>query len=380
MKSVSLCLLMFSTFCCLFAKAQSPSQAGNVFIITTDGFRWQEIFSGADPAILSNTNYVSDTLLMQQFYGDSTAELRRQKLMPFFWNVIAKKGQVYGNRLYGSKVNVSNFYKISYPGYNEILTGYADPRFIPNSPKQNRNITILEHLNTLDAYKGKVAAFCSWNIFPYIFNEKRSHIPVNGGYEMLDEEGDTTNMIINQAQKNVAKKRHTRYDQLTFLGAKEYITTHHPKVLMLALGETDEYAHEGRYDLYLQQANAVDKMLAELWYLVQTDDFYKNNTTFIITTDHGRGSKKDTWANHNLFVKGSGETWMALLGAGIAPGGEERTAGQLYQKQVASTVALLLGENFETKHTVGKPLTLQHIQQPMFNSKPPVATIAAIVK
>ena len=30
---------------------------------------------------------------MQDLYGASTPELRRQKLMPFFWNVIAKKGQ-----------------------------------------------------------------------------------------------------------------------------------------------------------------------------------------------------------------------------------------------------------------------------------------------
>lgn len=39
---------------------------------------------------------------------------------------------------------------------------------------------------------------------------------------------------------------------------------HRPKVTFLGLGETDEYAHNGRYDLYLEQANKVDRMIAEL--------------------------------------------------------------------------------------------------------------------
>src|ERR1035438_5771204 len=100
-------------FCCYSllisaaAFAQSDSSPQNIFIITTDGFRWQEVFTGADSDLISNSRYVVDTALLKQLYWDSTAELRRQKLMPFLWNIVAKQGQLYGNRLYENKVNVS---------------------------------------------------------------------------------------------------------------------------------------------------------------------------------------------------------------------------------------------------------------------------------
>src|SRR5450432_1614573 len=173
---------MLLTLCFANTQAQSSANTENVFIITIDGFRWQELFNGADEAILGNPQYVKDITLARQLFWDSTALLRRKKMMPFLWNVIAANGQVYGNRSLGNKDDVTNWYKISYPGYNEMLTGYADPFFIPNLPVNNRNISVLEYLNKTKRYADKIVAFTSWNIFPYIFNEKRSRLPLNSGY------------------------------------------------------------------------------------------------------------------------------------------------------------------------------------------------------
>ena len=106
----------------------------NIFIVTTDGFRWEEIFKGADSSLVRDTRYVEDTSLTKEMFWDSTVTLRRQKLMPFLWNIVSRQGQIYGNRLMNNKVNVKNFYKISYSGYSEILTGFADPVPILNIP------------------------------------------------------------------------------------------------------------------------------------------------------------------------------------------------------------------------------------------------------
>ncbi len=351
---------IFSVFCCfltLILTAQSPVTSRNVFIITTDGFRWQEVFNGADSLLMRDTAYVRDTALICQQFWSPDPEERKRRLLPFFWDVIAKKGRLSGNRTYDSEVNVSNLYKISYPGYNEILTGFADTRFIPNLSVRNRNTNILEYLNATEAYAGKVAAFSSWDVMPYIINENRSQLPVNSGYEMLEEGEDTLNILINQVQKSVTHKSSTRQDLLTYASALNYIEQQHPKVVFLGLGETDEYAHLGRYDQYLQKAHQVDRMLAELWYYVQTDPFYKDNTAFIITTDHGRGSKRDKWSQHGFWVKGSGEVWTAMIGAGIAADGERKTKERLYQKQIASTVSALLNEKFRADdHRVAAPM------------------------
>jgi hypothetical protein len=287
-------------------------------------------------------------------------------LMPFFWNVIAEKGQLYGNRGFGNKVNVKNFYKISYPGYNEIFTGTTDPGIIINLPRNNKNTNILEYLNNTTEYRGKVAAFSSWNLFPYIFNKDRRTFTLNSGYTVLpNEDADTSLQIINKIQENVVHKSNTRFDWLTYFTAREYVEKYHPRIVFIGLGETDEFAHQGRYDLYLQQASAIDKMIGDLWYYTQTHPFYKNKTSFIITTDHGRGNTESSWVTHSLLTRGSGETWLAMIGNGITSTGELKTVQQTYQKQLASTIAILAGKNFVTPNKTGKPINLPEMPQNM---------------
>jgi bisphosphoglycerate-independent phosphoglycerate mutase (AlkP superfamily) len=133
---------------------------------------------------------------------------------------------------------------------------------------------------------------------------------------------------------------------LTYLSAREYIKEKHPRVVFLSLGETDEYAHEGRYEMYLQKASEADRMIGELWQWVQSTAYYRNNTTFLITTDHGRGSKSSKWQRHGEFIQGSSQVWMALIGPGIAAEGEIKKKQQHYLAQVAQTISLLVGENF----------------------------------
>jgi arylsulfatase A-like enzyme len=154
--------------------------------------------------------------------------------------------------------------------------------------------------------------------------------------------------MINAVQTNAVNiKGETRYDQLTFLTAKEYVQKKQPRVVFIGLGETDEHAHHGRYDLYLEQANKIDRMIAELWHWIQTTEGYKDNTTILITTDHGRGSRDSKWTSHSTFIRGSSQTWMAMIGPGIAPLGEVKEEQQFYQQQLAQTIAGLVGEKFE---------------------------------
>ncbi len=354
---MKLLFLLLLSVCMVNKHSVAQSPAKNVFIITLDGTRWQEIFKGADAGLLANTSYVKDTSLMLQQYWNDDPEERRRRLMPFFWQVIAKRGQLLGNRDLGNQVNVANLYKISYPGYSEIFTGFADKLFIPNLTVNNPRSNILQWLNNQPGYYGKVAAFCSWRVFPFILDEKNGQLPVNAGYEALNDDTPSS-ALINDVQQNMDDKNNTRHDLLTYECAKNYLQQHHPRVMYLGLGETDEFAHHGEYDTYLQKMHQADAMIAELWYYVQTDPFYKNNTTFIITTDHGRGSKAGNWKSHGFWINGSGQTWLAMLGPGIGAAGESKENQQVYQKQVAATVSLLLGMQFTANHRIGQPLTV----------------------
>lgn len=319
----------------------------NIFIITIDGYRWQELFNGADSAIVANPKYTADAETIETMYGGNLPQERRKKLMPFMWSIVSKKGQLYGNRYFDNKVNVSNPYAISYAGYSEMFTGCVDLTILNNNKNTNQHKNIFEYLNSKAAYKGSVALFTSWDVFPFILNEKRSGIEVNSGYENIKEVNNYAQQTLNIVQSDIIEnKEHTRQDMLTFIAAKEYLQQHKPKVFYLGLGETDEYAHKGNYDMYLQKANETDKIISELWHFAQTTEGYKNNTTFIITTDHGRGKSLSSWTSHGIFTKGSSQTWFALLGKNIAPLGEVKTEGQLFQKQLAQTIATFLGEEF----------------------------------
>ena len=340
--------------------AQPHQSAPNIFIITTDGFRWNEIFTGADSLLINNPAYVNDTALLKQMYWDNDVNERRKMLMPFVWKTIQKKGSLYGNRNYNNKVSVANTYRFSYAGYNEILTGYADPAIITNRKKWNTNENLLEFLNNQPAYKNQVAAFASWNLFEYILNKPKCSIYLNSGYETIAHDSlSNTEILTNAVQANAVNNlQSTRNDMLTFVSAKEYIQNMHPKVVYLSFGETDEYAHGGNYDGYLQSAHFFDEYLARLWYLVNTDPFYKNNTSFIITTDHGRGQKPNSWVRHGLFTPGSSNTWLMTIGPGFECKGELKSKTEIFNDQLAQTVAGILGFKFTALQPVADPITL----------------------
>ena len=354
--------------CCFFTKqlfSQSDTVSPNIFIITTDGFRWQEDFNGADSLILNNPHYVKDTALLKQMFWDTSVDERRKMLMPFVWKTLAKQGAVYGNRNYDNKVSVANPYRFSYAGYNEIFTGYADNSIIANRKKYNSNQTVLDFLNDQPEYKNKVAAFTSWNLFEYIFNKKESAIYLNSGYQTIAHDSLTEKEILaNGVQQHaVDNLQSTRNDMLTFVTAKEYIQTQHPKVVYIGFGETDEYAHGGNYDEYLQSAHLFDEYLSQLWYLANKDPFYKNNTSFIITTDHGRGQKPNTWVRHDMFTKGSSNIWLMTLGPKFETKGEVKINAAIYNEQLAQTIARLLGYNFEPQHPVADAAILSAVNK-----------------
>ena len=349
--SVLICYLLISTSFIpppvkIAEIATSASASENLFIIITDGFRWQEVFNGADSMLINNEAFTPDAATIKSMYWAETKEERRKKLMPFFWNVIANKGQLIGNRDLNNKMNVANIYALSYPGYNEIFTGTTDISISGNSKKNNPNINVFEYLESMDEFKDRVAVFSSWNVFPYILNRERNSIVMNSGYEQVENRNAETAMINAVQERAIINKTPTRYDMLTFTTAKEYIKTNKPRVVVIGFGETDDFAHQKKYDLYLQQANHIDRMIGELWHLVQTTQEYKNNTSFLITTDHGRGNDTKHWSGHGFFINGSSQTWLAMIGPNIAPLGERTEKQKLYSKQIAETIANLVGKDF----------------------------------
>ena len=182
----------------------SFNSQNKLFIITLDGMRWQEVFGGAHSSLLTDTKYVSNTRDTKALFWAATKEERRKKLMPFFWSVIAQQGELYGNRQFQNKMNVSNPYALSYPGYNELFTGRVDLSIFNNGKSYNENSSFLDLLNASVTYRNKVAAFTSWDAFPYILNKTNSKVHINSGFEEISGHNlSTTEALINSVQREV---------------------------------------------------------------------------------------------------------------------------------------------------------------------------------
>ena len=331
----------------------------NVFLVTLDGLRWQELFGGADPTLIGETQFVKDPESLKKQFWAENREVRKLKLLPFFWSVIAKQGQIYGNRLKESYVNTANQLLFSYPGYNEILTGAADDRQIVSNKKLlNPNETVLEFINKQDGFSGRVVAFCSWEVFPFIINEKRSGVPVNAGFEAADVEPlSDRETFLNKLQDQIPRRwPNVRFDAFTHHFALEYIKKHKPRLIYIAYGETDDFAHDGRYDHYLRSAHQTDDFIGELWRFIQSTEEYRDKTTLLIATDHGRGATpKESWTTHNDQVLGSNQTWIAAIGPDTSPLGDN-LKGQYFLNQLAASVGKFLGFDYNTDQESGAPI------------------------
>ncbi|HEY4786409.1 MAG TPA: alkaline phosphatase family protein [Bacteroidales bacterium] len=336
--------------CAVSAFSQNETSTRNIILVTLDGLRWQEVFTGANKKLVKDKDYVENPQELKNKYWNDDPDERRKILMPFMWSTIATEGQIYGNRKYQNCVNLTNRYWFSYPGYNEILTGIRNDKTIYSNKKRNNpNVTILEYLNSLPAYHNQVAAVSSWDLFPYILNVKRSGLFVNAGNQIITKDPLTDEeKELNSIEEEVTSPKADRPDVLTYLYAMEYLKKYTPKMMFISYGETDDLAHAGRYDEYLDAIHHIDHYIEELWNFIQSNDQYRNKTTLIITTDHGRGCLfRNSWMNHGSLTPGSGQTWFAVMGPDTSPKGEIKTAGQLYQNQLARTMAAFLNVNFD---------------------------------
>jgi hypothetical protein len=356
--------------------ANTGRAADNVVLITLDGMRWQEVFRGLDRSLAEHVEFGGESeLLMREFWQESQAQ-RATALLPFLHNTVFKEGSYVGNRDLDSCARVSNPWYFSYPGYSEILTGVVNESINTNGKKQNPERTLHELLNSNSDFRGRSAAFASWDVFPYIFNTHRSGIYVNA-FEPLSEPGDQYEKMLNTLYADIPTPWPTvRNDAFTHLYAMSYFRREHPRLLYISYGETDDFAHDGKYDEYILAAHRTDRFIGEIWEMIQSTEGYRDNTVLFITVDHGRGEEPiETWLHHASKrsttgymlslaqyadgIVGSEATWMAAIGPDISSNGLIETGDDcLTSNRIAATLLQVLGEDYQNYNpAMGSPLT-----------------------
>ncbi len=330
----------------------------NVVLIVPDGLRWQEVFAGADAGLMNREQGgVRDAERLRRDFGRATPAEARRALLPFLWDVAVPRGQIFGNQREGSVARVLNGLNFSYPGYNELLTGLPDPRVNSNSLGPNPNVTVFEFLNRQPELRGRVAAFGTWGVFRDIFNQGRSGLPVFAGWDPPSFAQAVPRLapLVEVQHAMTRLWEDNLHDSFLHAWLKEFVREHRPRLLFVGYGETDEWAHMGRYDLTLRAAHQFDRYVAELWQMLQDMAEYRDRTTFILAADHGRGDRPESWQRHGRDVPGSEAVWIAVFGPDTEALGERRHAPPVTLGQVAATVAALLGYDWQREAPEAAP-------------------------
>ena len=317
-------------------------------IITVDGLRWQELFSGADEGLVESTRFVPNPAALKQAYWRETPQERREALMPFVWSYVPEHGYLIGNREKNSLMQVANKMWFSYPGYSEMFCGWPDDeRVNSNDPVPNPNVSVLEVVNRDPRYKGKVMMYSSWKSIRFAMNNDRGGFPGSAGHEpsYTDSEVARRMQDIDAGIADGGIGETERLDCVTYGMAMETLRKEHPKVFYVGFGDTDSYAHKSRYDLYLESAHWTDLYIRRIVEYCESDPFYKGKTTYLLLCDHGRGTGA-AFRHHGDNHRGSNQTWFMAFGKGVPVLGETADNGIFYNKQLAATVADILGVDF----------------------------------
>ncbi len=273
----------------------------NVILLMLDGVRCKEFFGKVDKK------------LRKKF------KIKQKTTFDKFWNSdLPNQGVIFGNKSKGSSMVVKGE-PCSLPSYATIFKG-SESKLNDNYKGRVSTETIAEKIKKeLDLKKEDVATIASWDNINQAVQHKKGTIYTNCGPQKIKiYKDDPIIKHINNKQidDEPSWAYGSRYDKYTWDHAIHYLKNVKPRFMFISLNDSDGSMHHGMYKEYIRSLNDYDKQIMELVELIDTMKEYKNKTTLVITTDHGRGetNNKDEWKDHSSKIPGSEDIWMYVRG------------------------------------------------------------------
>jgi hypothetical protein len=269
--------------------------AETVILVTLDGVRPRDVLRGED--------------------GGVGATTPGAPLMPFFREHMMPRGTFLGSDTDPPAFRIGNPIGISLTGYHAILYGRMTACTTNDAPPPKGENLIRDAAR---AFPGQVAVFSSWA-------------------EIVD-----CLRIDDPAVEVLRGPPNQRNDAETFRSAMARLRADPPRLMYMALDETDDAAHHRGYPTYGEILRRYDAYLAELVSEIDAQMAMGRRVTLIVTTDHGRGEGAE-WVEHRWNIQGTARAWLFAMGHGIAAQGHLIGAAQRTHFDIRPTVEHLLG-------------------------------------
>jgi predicted AlkP superfamily pyrophosphatase or phosphodiesterase len=137
-----------------------------------------------------------------------------------------------------------------------------------------------------------------------------------------------------------------RNDSLTCLRVLQILNNDHPRMMLVNFQEPDGSGHSGVWADYLNAIEKTDKYIYDIWKFIQKDKFYKGNTAFIVTNDHGRHADgfNGGFSNHGCSCDGCRHVMFVAVGPDFK---QSAVINQRYDLlDISATIAEIMGFDF----------------------------------
>lgn len=296
---------------------EAVNAPARLVFVTVDGVRWEDAFGSDDGAAAA---------------------------MPNLLRLTSERGVALGRPGCVHEVSASGPNYVSFPGYLEIFTGkrtacthnYCPPVAEP---------TFLDDARTSVATPGEVAVFSSWSRIGAAAAKNRRAIVISAGANGLAVPAAKDDARLRALLEEGASRPgfpgsgDYRGDMYTARISLRYLEVARPRVLVIGLGDADEYAHRGDIPGYQRAIRRADDVLGELEGTLHGMGEDGRETAVVVTTDHGRA--KGLWTHGGTWPE-SRRVFVAAFGARIARRGAVCSETPLKLAHVAGAMRSLL--------------------------------------
>ena len=196
-----------------------------------------------------------------------------------------------------------------------MSTGFPNDAIDSNEFGPNPTPSVFEWLNKFEEFRGRVAIYGTWSQYDNIFNKQRSGLMMQTGWTLPKKPHES-------ARDALLRELYATTTEFDEEDVAELVSAD-PAARLREVREAASAVRGLRRDRQLgasgplrpgarQRAIAFDYFVKQLWETMQAMPEYRDTTTFIITTDHGRGGGLTEWKEHGVEEKGSENIWIAV--------------------------------------------------------------------
>lgn len=319
------------------APSRSTARPSRLVLVTIDGVRWEDVF-------------VTGRRDARRDIAESMPSLRR---------LVRERGLALGGPGCNHDLRASGPNFVSLPGYLEMFTG-TTTTCTHNECAPVQSATVIDEARSVAKRPGDVAVFSSWGKYGHAVARDRRAIVLSAGASVTsgrapafgaakDDAELRSLLAVGAASSGYPGHGDYRPDEHTARLALRYLEVAEPRLLVIGLGDADEYAHRGDIAGYRRAIRRADDVLGDLdRVLARMGD---KETAVLVTTDHGRS--RSLRAHGALFPE-SQRVFLAAFGSGIARRGVTCAAEPLRLSHLAGAMRALLALEGEAGPLAGE--------------------------